>query len=114
MNNEPGTIYRAGPAMTGRWGSSCKRLAALIALGAAFSAPAWAAQQSVRLAVPGMTCSACPITVKMALSRVDGVETVEVSYKERLASVTFDDTKTRVEALTQATAHAGYPSSVMQ
>jgi periplasmic mercuric ion binding protein len=113
MKNETGTMFRAGTAMTGRRVAS-KRLAALIALSAALSVPAWAAQQSVWLAVPGMTCSACPITVKMALSRVDGVETVEVSYEERIASVTFDDTKTRVEALTEATANAGYPSRVMQ
>ncbi len=30
--------------------------------------PVWAATQTVTLAVPGMTCAACPITVKKALS----------------------------------------------
>jgi mercuric ion binding protein len=76
------------------------------------SLPALAAQQTVTLSVPGMTCSACPITVKAALIRVEGVSSVDVRYKERDATVTFDDAKTSVEALTQATTNAGYPSTL--
>lgn len=34
----------------------------------ALAAPAWAAAQAVTLLVPGMTCAACPFTVKAALS----------------------------------------------
>lgn len=44
-----------------------KKLFASLALAAAV-APVWAATQTVTLAVPGMTCAACPITVKKALS----------------------------------------------
>ena len=51
-----------------------KKLSALIALAAALSAPAWAATKTVTLSVPGMTCAACPITVKKALTKVDGVQ----------------------------------------
>lgn len=40
-----------------------KKLFASLAL-AAVVAPVWAATQTVTLSVPGMTCSACPITVK--------------------------------------------------
>lgn len=79
-----------------------------------FSLPALAAQQTVTLSVPGMTCSTCPITVKVALNRVEGVSAVDVRYEERDATVTFDDAKTSVEALTQATTHAGYPSTLKQ
>lgn len=75
-------------------------------------APAWAAPRTVTLAVPGMTCAACPITVKKALSRVEGVSNVEVSYARRDAVVSFDDAKTSVEALTEASANAGYPAVV--
>ena len=50
-----------------------KKLSALIALAAALSAPAWAATKTVTLSVPGMTCAACPITVKKALTK-DGVQ----------------------------------------
>ena len=74
--------------------------------------PAWAAPQTVTLSVPGMTCAACPITVKRALSRVSGVDMIDVSLEKKEAVVTFDDTKTSVAALTKATENAGYPSSV--
>lgn len=80
-----------------------KKLATLIAL---------AATKTVTLSVPGMTCAACPITVKKALSRVDGVQKAKVSYEKREAVVTFDDAKTSAEALTKATENAGYPATV--
>ncbi|CAO1665781.1 MULTISPECIES: mercury resistance system periplasmic binding protein MerP [Salinicola] len=87
---------------------------ALIALLALLSSPAMAALQTVTLSVPGMTCAACPITVKAALNKVDGVSQIDVSYPDREAVVTFDDAKTTVEALLQATANAGYPSTVKE
>lgn len=87
-----------------------KRFAALSLV--AIVAPVWAATQTVILSVPGMTCAACPITVKKALTTVDGVQQVEVSYEKREAVVTFDDAKTSTSKLTQATENAGYPSSV--
>lgn len=89
-----------------------KKLVSLIALMGALSTPAWAATKTVTLAVPGMTCAACPITVKTALAKVAGVEKTEVSFEKREAVVTFDDAKTTVAALTKATAGAGYPSTV--
>ncbi|MES2413027.1 MAG: mercury resistance system periplasmic binding protein MerP [Pseudomonadota bacterium] len=89
------------------------RLFASLAL-AAVIAPAWAATQTVTLAVPGMTCAACPITVKKAISKVEGVSKVEVGFEKRQAVVTFDNAKTSVQKLTKATEDAGYPSSVKQ
>lgn len=89
-----------------------KKLVSLIALMGALSSPAWAAPKTVTLAVPGMTCAACPITVKTALAKVDGVEKTEVSFEKREAVVSYDDAKTTVAALTKATAGAGYPSTV--
>ncbi len=89
-----------------------KKLAAMIALSAVFSAPAWAASQTITLSVSGMTCAACPITVKKALSKVEGVQSAEVSYEKKEAVVTYDDAKTNVEALTKATEGAGYPSEL--
>ena len=89
-----------------------KKLVSLIALMGALSSPAWAASKTVTLAVPGMTCAACPITVKTALAKVVGVERTDVSFEKREAVVTYDDAKTTVAALTRATAGAGYPSTV--
>lgn len=89
-----------------------KRLLATIAALAITSAPAWAEIKTVTLAVPGMTCATCPITVKKALNKVNGVTKVEVSLHKMQAIVTYDDAKTTVQALTDATANAGYPSTV--
>ena len=75
---------------------------------------AWAATQTVTLSVPGMTCAACPITVKKAISRVEGVGKVDVAFEKREATVTFDDGKTNVRRLIAATTDSGYPSSVKQ
>jgi len=89
-----------------------KTFAALVVLSATLATPAWADMKTVTLSVPGMTCAVCPITVKKALSKVDGVRKAEVSFEDLEAVVTFDDTKTNAEGLTKATASAGYPSSV--
>lgn len=91
-----------------------KKLLSLLALTAAFAAPAWAATQTVTLSVPGMTCAACPFTVKQALNKVKGVSKAAVSYEKKQAVVSFDDTQTNVQALTKATADAGYPSTAKQ
>lgn len=91
-----------------------KKLATLLALATTLSAPAWAATRTAALAVPGMTCETCPITIKKALSKIAGVEKITVSFEKREAIVTFDDGKTNTGALTKATANAGYPSTVKQ
>ena len=64
-----------------------KKLFASLAL-AAFVAPVFAATQTVTLSVPGMTCASCPITVKHALSKVEGVSKTDVSFDKRQAVVT--------------------------
>lgn len=89
-----------------------KLLACLVFALAAFSS--FATPQTVKLFVPGMTCAACPITVKKALSKVEGVSKTEVSYEKREAVVTFDDAKTSIQKLIKASTDAGYPASVKQ
>ncbi|QKE40275.1 MAG: mercury resistance system periplasmic binding protein MerP [Ferrovum myxofaciens] len=89
-----------------------KKFITALALALSVSAPTWAALQTVTLAVPSMHCATCPITVKKALSRIDGVSKIDVSLEKREAVVTFDDAKTTVQSLTKATADAGYPSDI--
>jgi mercuric ion binding protein len=72
-----------------------------------------AAERTVTLAVDNMYCEACPYIVKKSLASVSGVETVVVSYEQKSATVTYDDQKTTLDALTSATTQAGYPSRVM-
>ena len=69
--------------------------------------------QEVVLRVEGMSCETCPITVKTALSRLEGVEEVHVTYDPPQAVVRFDPSRVSVEDLEQATTNAGYPSSMV-
>lgn len=87
-----------------------KELVIALVIGTTLVAPAWAAPKTVVLSVPGMNCASCPVTVKTVLKKVDGVSDIDVAYKQKEVTVTFDDTKTKIEALTQATTEAGYPS----
>ena len=49
--------------------------------------------------------------VKAGPEAVPGVSRVSVSYEAKTATVTYDDSKTGVKALTGATTNAGYPSN---
>lgn len=66
--------------------------------------------QQVVLTVEGMTCQSCTTTVQKALEGAPGVYSAEVTYEPPQAVVRFDPAKTSVDALTQATTNAGYPS----
>lgn len=66
--------------------------------------------RQVVLTVDGMTCKACPITVRKALKQVEGVYSAKTTYKPPEAVVRFDPAKTSIEELTRATKNAGYPS----
>lgn len=76
------------------------------------SQPLFAAEKKVVLDVKNMTCPTCPITVKLSLKSVDGVKDVDISFADKTAAVTFDDSKTGNAELTKATTNAGYPSTV--
>jgi periplasmic mercuric ion binding protein len=81
-------------------------LPAVFAL-AMLTSGAFAAEQTVTLAVKNMDCAACPYTVKASLQAVPGVKQAVVSYREKTAIVTYDDAKTDVRELTTATTNAG-------
>jgi periplasmic mercuric ion binding protein len=91
-----------------------KKLMLVALTAAAISMPAAAAEKTVVLSVPGMNCAACPITVRKALQKVDGVRAVKATLEPPQATVTFDDAKTTPDALTKATTNAGYPSTLKQ
>lgn len=69
-----------------------------------------AAEQSVILSVPSMTCAVCPITVKKSLQLVKGVKVVNVIYENKIVEVSFDNKLTDIKSLLEATEKAGYPS----
>ena len=76
--------------------------------------PAFGAEpRTVILGVEHMTCAACPITVRKALSHVAGVSASTVDMKAHTATVTFDPTRTSAEALATAVSQAGFPAKVL-
>lgn len=74
---------------------------------------ALAEEQTVTLSVHGMNCPVCPITIRKALKKVDGVSQVKVDYESKSATVIFDDRVTRTKTLMKATENVGYPSTVL-
>ena len=82
-----------------------------VAAGIIVSSGAMAAVKTVTLAVNNMDCAACPSIVKGSLQAVPGVTKVAVSFKDKTATVIYDDAKADVNQLTSATAKAGYPSA---
>lgn len=84
-------------------------LIALLGAQVALAAP----PQSVTLAVENMTCGTCPIVVKKALLRVQGVSSTTVNLEKKTATVTFDPDKATTANLTKATIEAGFPSKIV-
>ncbi len=81
---------------------------------ALLTTPLLAATSTTTLKVPGMVCAACPITVRKALQRVQGVSKIDVNFPQKEVVVTFDDAKTNDAALVKATANVGFPSQVVK
>ncbi len=78
----------------------------------ALSSPLWAAPKAVTLAVPGMTCPTCPVTIKKALMKEQGVTSVTVRYEKKELIVSFDDAKTTPDAIMKSTGAVGFPSQI--
>lgn len=91
-----------------------KSFALFLAAALTSAAAVAAGAKTATLDVTNMDCAVCPITVRKALEKVPGVDTAKVDFKTKRAVVIFDPVKTTPEALTKATADAGFPSSVKQ
>lgn len=80
------------------------------------SAPAVSGEsdRTVVLEIEKMTCATCPITVRKAMQRIDGVKSVDVDYERKLATVVFDEDRTTPEAISQASTDVGFPATVRE
>jgi mercuric ion binding protein len=67
--------------------------------------------RTATFAVENMTCALCPVTVKAAMARVEGVLLVEIDFGARTATVVFDPSVTSVKAIAAASTNAGYPAA---
>ena len=72
-----------------------------------------AVTRQVTLSVRNMTCSACTVTVRKSLARVEGVKEAKVTLRPPQAVVTYDPAKVRTERLVEATTKAGFPSTIV-
>lgn len=61
--------------------------------------------------VDGMTCTLCPITVKLAIKKVKGVERVKTSLEKHEAVVDFDPQITNVSQIKKAIDDVGYEAN---
>lgn len=86
--------------------------ATLAALLFTVALPVWAAPKTVILAVPGMTCPTCPLTIKKALLKDKGVESVAVRYDRKELVVSFDDARTTADSIMRSTSAVGFPSQI--
>lgn len=83
-----------------------------VALFFTLSGAAFAAEQTVTLAVDKMFCALCPVTVSKAMQSVEGVSAVDVDFKTKMAVATYDDAITDWQAIALASTNAGYPASI--
>ena len=80
--------------------------------GASTVADAAGQRREIVLSVPGMDCPMCPVTVRRALSGVDGVFEAEADLETKRALVTFDPQRTDIERLIGAVERAGFSAAL--
>lgn len=69
------------------------------------------AARTATFAIENMTCALCPVTVKSAMSNVEGVQSVEIDFDAKTATVVFDPSVATLEAIAAASTNAGYPAT---
>lgn len=70
-------------------------------------------ETTVKFIVEKMTCATCPISVRKALERVDGVREVKVDFDSKTATVTFDSSMATASDIGNASTDVGFPASVL-
>jgi len=64
--------------------------------------------------VDGMKCKMCSLTIKTALKKLDGVVNADVSYNDKQANVSYEDSKVSVVEMIKAIENTGnYKVSVI-
>ncbi len=81
-------------------------IAAVIAL------PAIAAMKTVSLDVKGWTCGSCAVSTRIALKKLEGVESVKTDSDKGEAVVTYDDSKVTPQRMIEGIARIGYSATV--
>ena len=64
--------------------------------------------------VQGMTCAACSVTLKTAVRKLSGIESIQVSVGENTAQVVFDPSKTNADDIKKQIDSTGYKATSKQ
>jgi mercuric ion binding protein len=70
--------------------------------------------QEVTFTVDKMTCATCPITVRKAMQRVDGVKEVTVDFDTKTATVIYDASRTNAKQIGEASGNVGFPATAIE
>jgi periplasmic mercuric ion binding protein len=76
------------------------------------SLPVSAATTQTSLSIEGMTCASCETSIKIALSKLDGVSEVTVDYDTKSATVQHDPNLTSAQTLADSVTGLGYTTTV--
>ena len=63
--------------------------------------------------VDNMSCAACPITIRKAMSRVKGVQRVEVNLQDKSVTAIYDPALTEPAAIAEASSSVGFPAQAI-
>ncbi len=72
---------------------------------------ALSSEQTVAFSIEKMTCAMCPITVRKAMEKIEGVKSVVVDYDTKTATVIFDPAVATPAQIGAASTSVGYPAS---
>ena len=106
------TLIKAGLLGLGLAVSTAGLLSPLAQAGdAATQATKEAIEQTTTFKVANMTCALCPITVRKAMEKVDGVKSVAVDLGAKTATVTYNPAIASPTSIGAASTDAGYPAA---
>lgn len=104
-----GYLSFAAAAVTGAWALGCCSPSCAPSTRAGDVAAI--AQQTATLAIEGMTCASCSVTVRMVLKDLDGVG--EVTIRDARARVAYDPVKVGPPQMVAAIEKAGYKATIV-
>ena len=84
----------------------------LLAFAFGQAAVAIAKTKTATFSVKGWTCGSCAASTRIALKKVDGVESVTTDLEKAEAVVTYDDSKATVAMMTHAIERLGYKATI--
>ena len=72
------------------------------------------ANQTQLIKIDGMTCGGCVASVYNATADIDCLDDISIELIDNQATVTFDDSKTNVEAIVSAIEDAGFDATIVK